>query len=92
MAKMGLAAFLIAGDSILLSRRDEIVALATRYSLAAIYSRREFAENWWACVSRACLCLKGAYQSQVRHGVRIKITLRKLNHQTGGAIGVTYEL
>jgi putative ABC transport system substrate-binding protein len=44
MAKMGLKAFLIVGDAILLSRRDQIVALAARYSLAAVYSRSEFAE------------------------------------------------
>jgi hypothetical protein len=37
-----------------------------------------------------CLCLKGAYQSQVRHGVRLKIALRKLNHQTNGALGVIF--
>ena len=44
MAKLRLGAFLIVGDSILLSRRNQIVALAARYALPAIYSRREFAE------------------------------------------------
>jgi ABC-type uncharacterized transport system substrate-binding protein len=44
MARMKLAAFLIVGDSILLSRREQIVALAARYALPAIYSRREFVE------------------------------------------------
>jgi putative ABC transport system substrate-binding protein len=37
-------AFLIVGDSILLSLRDRIVALAAHHALPAIYSRREFAE------------------------------------------------
>lgn len=37
-------AFLIVGDSVLLSLRDRIVALAAHHALPAIYSRREFAE------------------------------------------------
>jgi ABC-type uncharacterized transport system substrate-binding protein len=37
-------AFLIVGDSVLLSLRDQIVALAAHHALPAIYSRREFAE------------------------------------------------
>jgi putative ABC transport system substrate-binding protein len=41
---MHLAAFLTVGDSILLSKRNRIVALAAQYALAAIYSRREFVE------------------------------------------------
>jgi putative ABC transport system substrate-binding protein len=44
MVKMGLGAFLIVGDSILLSRRNQIVSLAARYALPAVYSRREFAD------------------------------------------------
>jgi len=38
-------AFLVGSDSLLLSRRDQVVALATRHAIPAIYNAREFAAS-----------------------------------------------
>jgi putative tryptophan/tyrosine transport system substrate-binding protein len=38
-------AFLVGSDSLFLSRRDQVVALATRHAIPAIYNAREFAAS-----------------------------------------------
>jgi putative tryptophan/tyrosine transport system substrate-binding protein len=43
MAKQGAGAFVVGADPLLLAHRDQIVALAARYAIPAIYVDREFA-------------------------------------------------
>jgi len=43
MAQQGTGAFVVGGDAFLLSRRDQIVTLASRHAIPAIYFDREFA-------------------------------------------------
>src|SRR6478735_2335567 len=40
----GGASILIGGDPVLMSQREKLISLARRYSLPAIYDRREYAE------------------------------------------------
>jgi hypothetical protein len=37
------------------------------------------------------LGLKGAYESEIGHGVSLEIDIRKLHHDADGAIGVIYK-
>jgi putative ABC transport system substrate-binding protein len=45
IAQQGVGALLVASDPFFSSRREQLVALASRYRLPTIYNQREFAEN-----------------------------------------------
>ena len=45
IAQQGIGAVLVASDPFFSSRREQLVALASRYRLPTIYNQREFAEN-----------------------------------------------
>ena len=72
LAGMHAGGFLIVGDSILLSLRNHIVALATRHAVPALYSRREYVEvgglmSYGASLTEA-YHLAGAYAGRILKG------------------------
>jgi len=72
LAAMHAGGLLVVGDSILLSLRNQIVSLATRYAMPALYSRREYVEvgglmSYGASLTEA-YGLAGAYVGRILKG------------------------
>jgi len=76
LAGMRAGGCLIVGDSILLSLRNHIVALATRHAVPALYSRREYVEvgglmSYGASLTEA-YHLAGAYAGRILKGEKLE--------------------
>ncbi len=73
-AQQGTAALLVTADVLFASRRDQLVALAARYKLPAIYSQREFADTGglisYAPDYAAGYRQAGAYIGKVLKGIK----------------------